>query len=1103
MSEIVARIKGDASDFIRSLSEARAAVRDLQSAGASLATSLNTNLAGAGAAAAGANKNVSGLLASLIRIDKDGNASLATTIQNLKGVGKGAKQAETAVGALGKSFLGVAKFGAQVAGLQLGAQFVRDLAKQTIEIDRARASIATLVDDARLVDEITNKVRGIAAAAGFEAVDSIKALYEAISSGQEPAKALKIVETSAQLAKAGIADLAPTADLLTNVLNAYGISADKAGLVSDALFKTVEKGKTTIPELASSLGKILPVAAQANIDLTQLGGALAGLTIGGLSTAEAVTGLRSLFNNIIKPSSQAATLAKELGINFSTSAIQAKGFTGFIGDLKAKLDDLRKGGADTSNIIATLAGDPKAIVALASLTGSQFDKLVESQKAVTEGFGATAKAADKIKESFSGQLDVALETTKKELTDVGLAAGTFLQTLNNLGGTSTTQAGVITTAFKTITQGATAAFQAGKAGVETIAGNTDKAASSFRALGDTLANLTQGAATSRAGSLFASLFGLEDINQVKEQAEKVGLDFGKLFRAAFDSTFVGESILQAATGSEALAKGKELGAAFEKGLREKANFEEFEKAFLGRVDRLKGELSKGLGLDVDEIKATAAEFGVSIEDAINANVAPAVRNLFNPAELAAAFGDASAVARTTFQIQTAKGVADGAAAGIAAAAPNIAEGLAAGIAKGTPKLLAGEDLRLALAFKVETQFDDLRARVQNTVADLRALADTIGDSRATDKANIAIQQLEGGLLKLGDSASVARSLTEDELKKLLAEFSTFTSQVADKIDPRDLAALVGRFFVDLTKAPPPAKEAGKLISEGVRLADPPAKELSELLRDGVKLSKLTIDSPELQGLSAAEVATQLGGVRVGFDRFINENLSVGIRNVNERYKTVFIESAAAVRGASDRFIGEVEPGFEEVARTIERGGGRLAAAFESFNGLVETTSIQTKDLTDQQRTQVASLLAERERLIAQSRQAGGLGPILEARLLEIARVLAAFGGTTSVSQPQRAQGFSSGGSVPSGTVPGPSRGDRVPTLLEGGEFIVNARAARQNRDLLQAINSGFAGMRGMGSVRVGSVNIAMAGNQADGAAVADRLLRLGELGQLGALGRRT
>ena len=47
------------------------------------------------------------------------------------------------------------------------------------------------------------------------------------------------------------------------------MSADKVSTVSDMLVQTQNKGKVTVGELASSMGKIIPTANASNVSLEQ------------------------------------------------------------------------------------------------------------------------------------------------------------------------------------------------------------------------------------------------------------------------------------------------------------------------------------------------------------------------------------------------------------------------------------------------------------------------------------------------------------------------------------------------------------------------------------------------------------------------------------------------------------------------------------------------------------------------------------------------------------------------------------------------------------------------------------------------------------------
>ena len=145
------------------------------------------------------------------------------------------------------------------------------------------------------------------------ATELTRGLYQALSAGVEPAKAVRFVGEAALFAKAGLTDIFTAVDLLTTVINAYGKSTEDAAAVSSTLFKIVELGKTTVGLLAGSFGRLAPTAAQLNIELPQLGATLTTLTKAGLSTAEAMTAMAAILNVFVAP--EAKQRLDELGIS--------------------------------------------------------------------------------------------------------------------------------------------------------------------------------------------------------------------------------------------------------------------------------------------------------------------------------------------------------------------------------------------------------------------------------------------------------------------------------------------------------------------------------------------------------------------------------------------------------------------------------------------------------------------------------------------------------------------------------------------------------------------------------------------------------------------
>ena len=202
-------------------------------------------------------------------------------------------------------------------------------AKTFADFEQQMANVSTMLDEpAKYMDAYKDGVRKMSVEFG-EGTDTLaKGLYDILSASIDPAKALDVLAVSAKAAKAGITDTGVAADAITTILNSYGLSADQAQSVSDLLFQTVKRGKTTFAELAPSIGMVASTAASANVPLEELGAAIATMTRNGVKTDNAVTALTSIIAAFLKPSKEAAAYAKTLGFEMSSAAIKSEGLEG-------------------------------------------------------------------------------------------------------------------------------------------------------------------------------------------------------------------------------------------------------------------------------------------------------------------------------------------------------------------------------------------------------------------------------------------------------------------------------------------------------------------------------------------------------------------------------------------------------------------------------------------------------------------------------------------------------------------------------------------------------------------------------------------------------
>ncbi|WP_425087767.1 phage tail tape measure protein [Stappia sp.] len=294
------------------------------------------------------------------------------------------------------------------------------------DVRGARDLSASLAEVSTLLNDTGDDLARIQAAArdmgkefGTTAASQVKGFYQAISAGAtDVATATALLESANKVAIGGITDTVTAVDVLTTATNAYAASGLSAAEASDALFVGMRAGKTTIAELASSLGNVIPTAASLGVSFDELVAGTAALTTQGQSTAQAVTGVRAILTQIAKPTSEAAKLAKSLGLEFNTTSLQAKGLSGFLDDVIAKTG----GNVDA---MAQLFGSVEALNAVLSFAGGGGAAFAKILQDMADKAGAADAAYGKVADSLDKRLGVALN----RIADVSVRLGEALLTV--------------------------------------------------------------------------------------------------------------------------------------------------------------------------------------------------------------------------------------------------------------------------------------------------------------------------------------------------------------------------------------------------------------------------------------------------------------------------------------------------------------------------------------------------------------------------------------------------------------------------------------------------------------------------------------------------
>lgn len=258
------------------------------------------------------------------------------------------------------------------------------------------AKVSTIADETVLsMDEISAGAMEVSNDTGVAFADFNEALYQTISATGDTANAIGYTEIAAKAAKGGFTDTATAVDGLTTIMNSYGLSGvENMQKVSDMMLMTQNYGKTTFGELASSMGQVIPITSQLNMSIEEVMSIMATLTKNGIGTSEAVTGLKAALSNIISPSTEAAKAAELLGLDFSASALQSKGMTGVMDDVKAALQQASPEFAELSEKVAVNKSRLAELEEQGEKSSEEYKNLKKETKGMEQSMETLAQAAD-------------------------------------------------------------------------------------------------------------------------------------------------------------------------------------------------------------------------------------------------------------------------------------------------------------------------------------------------------------------------------------------------------------------------------------------------------------------------------------------------------------------------------------------------------------------------------------------------------------------------------------------------------------------------------------------------------------------------------------
>lgn len=259
-------------------------------------------------------------------------------------------------------------------------------------------------------DMLRNKAKELGATTSFSASQAAEGMSFLAMAGFEAKEIVSAMPGVLNLAAAGNMDLATSADIASNILTGFGMTAEESNRMVDILAKTFTSSNTNLIQLGEAMKYVAPVAHGFGVSVEETAAIVGMLSDAGIQSSMAGTTLRNIINTLRDAS-------EELGFSMH----DANGAMLPMADILERLTE-KTGGAQQAMDIFGLRAGPGLI----ALLDQGSERLRSFSKDLEDSGGTAQKIADKQLEGFKGaliELRSAVEGLFIELADTGVLKG--------------------------------------------------------------------------------------------------------------------------------------------------------------------------------------------------------------------------------------------------------------------------------------------------------------------------------------------------------------------------------------------------------------------------------------------------------------------------------------------------------------------------------------------------------------------------------------------------------------------------------------------------------------------------------------------------------
>jgi TP901 family phage tail tape measure protein len=324
---------------------------------------------------------------------------------------KGASASAVAKGSgsqFGSDFAGAMGVGTLSAGAVAGAGVaaagagVAMAVKKFADFDAVMSKVKALTGATdKEMEKLTATAQKLGAETKFSASEAAEAMTFLGMAGWKTNEIISAMPGLLDLSAASGEDLARVADIVSDDLTAFKMSADQAGHFADVLAVASTNANTNVSMMGETFKYVGPLAGSLGYSIEDMALATGIMANSSIKGEQAGTTLRALLTRLVKPTKESAAAMDRLGISITDSDGKMKSFRQIIADIRKGFTKLTE--AEKGEVAAMLAGQEamSGTLALADAKQEDIDKLT---KALDNSSGAAKKMAGTMNDNLKGSL---------------------------------------------------------------------------------------------------------------------------------------------------------------------------------------------------------------------------------------------------------------------------------------------------------------------------------------------------------------------------------------------------------------------------------------------------------------------------------------------------------------------------------------------------------------------------------------------------------------------------------------------------------------------------------------------------------------------------